>query len=179
MTRLTDELLMKNLKNGDTKSLGVLYERYKRILFTFFIRTIQDRDTSNDLLMETFERIYKYRNSYSGTKKARPWIFQIASNLTKDYYKKSGKLETIDKLKQEILMVQPELPDETKSRNRLLHAALYKLKPHQRNIINMYYLLEMTYEDIAINENISINNARIKVCRALKNLKELLKDSEL
>jgi len=43
----------------------------------------------------------------------------------------------------------------------------------------MYYLLEMTYEDIAINENISINNARIKVCRALKSLKELLKDSEL
>ncbi|WP_297692368.1 RNA polymerase sigma factor [uncultured Eudoraea sp.] len=179
MTGLTDEHLMTNIKNGDTKSLGVLYERYKNILFTFFIRTIQDYNASNDLLMETFERIYKYRSSYSATKKARPWIFQIASNLSKDYYKKWGKRQSIDKLKQEIIMIQPELPDETKSRDKLLHAALNKLKPPQRNIINMYYLLEMTYEDIAANENISINNARIKVCRALKNLKELLKDSEL
>jgi RNA polymerase sigma-70 factor (ECF subfamily) len=179
MTRLTDELLMTNLKNGDTKSLGVLYERYKSILFTFYVRTIQDHDSSKDLLMETFERIYKYRNSYNVKKKARPWIFQIASNLTKDYYKKTGKLQSIDKLKPEIFVVQPELPDETKSRDKLLQVALNKLKPPQRNIINMYYLLEMTYEDIAINEKVSINNARIKVCRALKNLKEVLKDSEL
>jgi RNA polymerase sigma-70 factor (ECF subfamily) len=174
-----DEILLDNLKRGEILSLGVLYERYKIKLFNYFLKTTKDYDISNDLLMETFERIYKYRNSYKSVKNVRPWIYQIASNLIKDHFKKSGKMKEIAEMKMEVITVIPDSEDDKKYRNKQLMVALGKLNPSERNIINMYYLLEMGYKDIAVNQDITENNARIKVCRALKKLKELLKYSEL
>ncbi|MBT8182594.1 MAG: RNA polymerase sigma factor [Eudoraea sp.] len=177
MTEVTDEILLDRLKKGDVNSLGVLYERYKTLFFNYFLRTTRDYDASSDLLMETFERIYKYSSSYRSIRKVRPWLFQIASNLTKDYFKKSKRLEVRVEMNSEIPADNPEFLIDNSYRNKQLLKAMGKLKPTERNIINMYYLLEMSYEEISICEDISINNARIKVCRALKKLKELLKDS--
>lgn len=179
MSDTTDEYLLEQLKNGNTKSLGVLYERNKTLLFNYFLRCTRDYDTSNDLLMETFERIFKYCHSYNSLKKVRPWIFQIATNVLKDTYKKSNQFGSIDESALKIKIVDPEESVHSTYRNKQLQEALLRLKPSQRNIVNMYYLLELSYEDIASTENISINNARIKVCRALKELKKLLKDCEL
>ncbi|NNK29547.1 MAG: sigma-70 family RNA polymerase sigma factor, partial [Flavobacteriaceae bacterium] len=45
--------------------------------------------------------------------------------------------------------------------------------------ITQYYLMEAPYSEIAVMENISVNTARIRVCRTLKQLKELLKNADL
>lgn len=179
MTDLTDESLLKTLCNGEIKSLGILYERYKGILHNYFFRVTGDQEASNDLLMATFERIYKYRQSYESRKKVRPWIFQIASNLIKDHYKKSKRWVSINTSHYKEKTMNTEVSMDRVARHKKLHKALHQLKPSQRNIISMYYLLEMSYQDISISENISVNNARIKICRSLKKLKEILKDSDL
>ncbi len=179
MIEISDETLFEKLKNGDINSLGTLYERYKNLLFNYFLRNTGNYDSSNDLVMETFERIFKYRYSFKSSKKVRPWIFQIASNLVKDYYKKSMNTKSINTIEIENNIVNPEISDDLQYRNKQIQKALKCLKPSQRNIINMYYLLEMSYKDIATSENTSINNVRIKVCRSLKKLNELLKDKEL
>ncbi|WP_422104447.1 RNA polymerase sigma factor [Winogradskyella sp.] len=179
MIEVKDEILLDRLKNGDVDSLGTLYERYKERLFNYFLRSTGNYEISNDLLMETFERVYKYRGSYKTQRKVRPWLFQIATNLLKDSYKKSTKFMPIDERISNLKVVKADEPTDVAYRNKQLEKALLRLKPKQRQIVNMYYLLEMSYEDIAIIESISINSVRIKVCRALKKLKELLKDSEL
>ncbi|RNC86257.1 MAG: RNA polymerase sigma factor [Winogradskyella sp.] len=182
MTELKDEVLLDNLKRGDVNALGKLYERYKTVLFNYFLRTVRDYDASNDLLMETFERVYKYRNSYQSSRKVRSWLFQIASNLTKDYFKKTKQSTAIGnswREHTETKTTESEISSDITYRNSALMRALNQLKPTERNLINMYYLLEMSYEDMATAEGITVNNARIKVCRALKRLKETLKDSEL
>ena len=179
MTSLTDEFLIKELCDGETKNLGIIYERYKVLLFNYFLRTTRDYDVSNDLLMETVERIYKYRFTYNPSKKVRPWLFQIASNLVKDFYNRSNKYVEISKTIYESPVMEAKLSLDSADRSKYLQKALETLKPANRNIINKYYLLEMSYEDIALSENISVNNARIKICRSLKKLKQLLKDSEI
>ena len=182
MTDLTDETLLDHLKRGDINALGVLYERYKTVLFNYFLRTTKDYDTSNDLLIETFERVYKYRKSYQSGRKVRSWLFQMASNLTKDYFKKTKQLQDLGKSwgsSKAISSDDSDIPSDIAYRHQQLQRALGQLKATDRELIHRYYLLEMPYEDIAKIENISINNARIKVCRALKTLKTLLKDCEL
>lgn len=179
MTELTDELLLQKLTKGDIQCLGVLYERYSKLLFNYFYRVTKEYDTSNDLLMETFERIYQYRHSYKLSRKVRPWIFQIGSNLIKDHFKKSSKTVSINESDIEQTSVKPENFSELSERQRKLQLAMGLLNPEQRNIITKYYLLEMSYEDIAEMENFTVNNARIKVCRALKKLRDLLKDRDI
>ena len=176
MTTVTDEILLENLKKGDINSLGLLYERYKTVLLNYFLRTIGDYDISNDLLMETFERVYKYRHSHKTSKKVRPWLYQIAANLTKDHFRKSKPLAITDEMNLETVKSTVEDVNDKTYKNQQLLNALNKLKPQERNILSMYYLLEMSYKDIAANENITVNNARIKVCRALKKLKDIAKE---
>ena len=60
----SDEILMSEVKAGNTEALGELYNRYKNTLFTYFLRASGDRAESNDLLMNTFERLYKYRKGF-------------------------------------------------------------------------------------------------------------------
>ncbi|WP_299519121.1 sigma-70 family RNA polymerase sigma factor [Winogradskyella sp.] len=179
MIEVKDEILLDRLKNGDIEILGTLYERYKKQIFNHFLRCTRDYDLSNDLLMETFERVYKYCHSFNLSKKVRPWIFQIAVNLLKDTYKTSNRFESIDKTKVTYTIEAQDTSIDESYKHKQLYNALDQLDPYQRNIISMYYLLEMSYEDIATTENMSINNARIKVCRSLKKLKEILKDLEL
>lgn len=177
MSSPTDEMLLQALKDGNAEGLGTLYERYKTLLYNFFLKSTQDKDLSSDLLMETFERVYRYRNSFDPNKKVRPWIFQIASNLVKDHYKKSKRISSVDVKNVENQVNAEDDSEDASIRSQLLKMALSQLKPSERSIVSMYYLLEMSYSDIAESEGITVNNARIKVCRALKKLNDLLKNS--
>lgn len=177
MTHPTDEMVLEELQNGNTVSLGILYERYKTLLFNYFLKVTTDRDVSSDLLMETFERVYKYRGSYKSKKKVRPWLFQIASNLINDYYRTTNPLVAVDSVKVVDESDIPQYAGDASERTRLLQQAMNELKPDQRNMVTMYYLLEMSYNEIALAEGITVNNARIKICRSLKRLNTLLKHS--
>lgn len=175
----SDEILMSEVKAGNTEALGELYNRYKNTLFTYFLRASGDRAESNDLLMNTFERLYKYRKGFKEEATFRPWCYQIANNLLKDHFKRE---------KRHTKMTEARYPDDeskllTKPDNvnayNVLYKALDKLKPRDKRIITQYYLLGSAYSEIAIMENISVNTARIRVCRTLKKLRELLKNTDL
>lgn len=173
----TDEALITKLKAGEVRSLGILYERYKSLLYNYFVRTTQDEDASNDLIMEVFERVYRYSGSFKLGQKFRPWIYQIANNLIKDHFKKIGRSVSLDSSKTEMQTNEMVVPGEALEQQKLLMTAMARLNPSERNIINMYYLLEMGYEEIAAVENMTVNTARIHVCRGLKKLHTILKDS--
>ena len=176
MQQKSDEILMADVKAGDTEALGELYERYRTQLFTYFLRASGDRNVSNDLMMNTFERIYKYRRGYKETAPFRPWFFRIANNLIKDHFKFRKRYTDVDSSD---INLQESVPVEMGNERRRypeLYRALDKLKPRDRRIITQYYLLELPYKDIALMEDISVNTARISVCRTLKQLNSLLKN---
>lgn len=178
MQQKSDEILMADVKAGDTEALGVLYERYRTQLFTYFLRASGDRNASNDLMMNTFERIYKYRRGYKESAPFRPWFFRIANNLIKDHYKFRKRYKDVDS--REINLQESE-PLEMVHEHHLypeLYWALDKLKPRDRRVITQYYLLELPYNEIALLEDISVNTARIRVCRTLKELNSLLKPQQ-
>ncbi|TVQ73386.1 MAG: RNA polymerase sigma factor [Balneolaceae bacterium] len=87
----SDKALMMQVKNGDLDALGVLFERYHHRLFGFFYRLTSRRDISADLVQDVFERILRYRTSYTGNGDFATWLFQIARNRHADHYRKMEK----------------------------------------------------------------------------------------
>ncbi len=171
-----DEILMQRLQEGITSNLGVLYTRYKIVLLNYFINVTQDYQVSNDLLMELFERIYKYRNSFDPSKKFKSWLYQMSNNLLKDHFKKSSRLKSIDTFQEEEAYEEDfELQQNFKT--ELLKKAMAQLPVSERKVISMYYLLEIPYCEIAQIEGASVNSIRIRVCRALKNLNTIITNS--
>ncbi len=167
---------MAQVKADNPDALGELYERYKSRLITFFLRLTGNKAVSNDLLMNTFERIHKYRKSYREESSFRSWCFQIANNLTKDHFKSQGQQTKLmdDQGIEGLSLVEDSA--EVESSHRRLYAALNKLSDLDKRIVTQYYLLELPYSEIAVMEEITVNTARIRVCRALKQLKKDLKD---
>ena len=179
MKQISDDILMEKIKGGEVDPLGILYDRHKDTLFNYFLRTTYNYEASNDLLMDTFERVYKYRHTFKQGHTFRPWLYRITNNLIKDHFKKTSKSGTLEHLSQSLTDESSDKVFDLKNDQELLYAAMQQLPPRERSIINMYYLLEFPYESIAEIENISINTARIIVCRGLKKLNQLLKKAGL
>ncbi len=89
---ISDKALMLKVKAGDIDKLGLLYERYNKSLFGFFLRMSGSTEVSEDLVQTVFYRILEKRRQYKGKGKFTSWMYQIAHNLWSDSYKKNKRL---------------------------------------------------------------------------------------
>lgn len=178
MDSTSDNILMMQVKNGDLEQLGLLFERYHRRLFGFFYRLTSRRDLSSDLVQDVFERILKYRNSYTGDGEFSSWIFRIARNLYSDYFHRTqltGENENPDEPrnfleKGEFLQHDVENADE----RMLLEQALERLDPEKKQALILSRIEGFRYREIAEIMECSESLVKVRVFRGLKELKEIV-----
>lgn len=87
----SDRELMKNVLAGDLKAFECLVDRYKVKLLNLILRMLSNREESEDILQETFLRVYRERESYDFSYQFSTWIYTIALNLTRNELRKRKK----------------------------------------------------------------------------------------
>ena len=166
---------MIRVKNGDLDFLGLLFERYHKMLFTFFYRIHSSSEISEDLVQNVFMRIMKYRKGFNGEGSFKVWMFHIARNVSHDHFKsqkRRGFTEDLENWNERITDYQENLENEEKDLQlSLLKKALHHLEPEKQELIVMSKLEGMKYRDIAELYNVTEGNIKIRVFRALKDLK--------
>ena len=75
-----DRELMLRVRGGDQAAFEALYARYSRPLVNFFYRLTWDRSFSEDLMQETFLRLWRFRKRYKPSGKFTTYLFQIGKN---------------------------------------------------------------------------------------------------
>ena len=85
---MTDEQLMSLVKAGRLDYLNELFQRYSKRIYNYFLKSTLEKADSDDLTQDLFIRVMKYRKSYKEGNSVQFWIFQIARNMVKDYFKK-------------------------------------------------------------------------------------------
>lgn len=179
MDSIPDKALMLKVKEGDLDKLGLLFERYNQRLYRFFYRMTHRRDISEDLVQGVFERILKYRHSYTNNGSFSTWIFQIARNLQIDHYKNSqtnDKLDDVidwDQLEGEDL--EPQKDQQQKEKLKQLQRALDQLDDTKKQTLILSRFEGFKYEEIAEIMNCSESAVKVRVFRALNELEELIK----
>src|SRR5664279_2182332 len=83
MTEPSDESLMSLFQQGNEPAYALLVQRYKDELTNFSRRFLGDRDEADDVVQETFVRVWRSRGSYTPAARFSTWIYTIASNLAK------------------------------------------------------------------------------------------------
>ncbi len=176
MESISDNALMVKVKKGDLDKLGLLFERYKKILFGFFYNINHDASLSEDLVQNTFMRILKYRNGFKGDGEFKVWMFHIARNVSHDHFRKNKMKETDD-----VESWSDRLGDNAKNRDEdimhnedmlMLQAAMRKLDREKREVLTMSKLEGMKYKQIGEVLSCSEGAVKVKVFRALQALKE-------
>ena len=141
----TDEELMQLVVDRNTDAFKVLYERYEVAIFNFLHRYTGNIGLAQDLLQETFTRIWFAAHSFNSEKgKFKTWLFTISLNITRSEMKKKqysfSYLDITEMNSTEAGLVQPkqEQPDKTVENLELqesIQHGLSNLQPFFREVI--------------------------------------------
>lgn len=82
-----DSQLMIRVAKGDKDALCKLIDSWERPLGGFIYRYVQNKEATCELVQETFVRVYEARDRFKSDMKFSSWLFKIASNLCKNYYR--------------------------------------------------------------------------------------------
>lgn len=172
MNSLTDNALMLKVKAGDLDRMGLLFERHYKPLFGFLYRMTTDKEGSEDMVQNVFLRMLKYRHTFTGNGEFRTWMYHLARNVLNDYHKRSKR--QADRLDLEFSEVADEAPENTMNKEEqvyLLNRALNRLSEENREILVLSRYQELAYREIAQILNISEANVRVRIHRAMAQLK--------
>ena len=173
-----DAVLMQRLQAGDVDAFQILYERYHGAVFGFLLRSLADRQAAEDLVQETFLRVFVRRQAYRPTAAFRTWLFAIARNLLIDRFRKaSGNTEAKDAGVLETLPAPEASPLERAEARELaprLAAAVRQLPSSQREILLLSRFAGLSHDEVAAVTGASPQAVRVALHRALRRLREQL-----
>jgi RNA polymerase sigma-70 factor (ECF subfamily) len=169
----TDTELMIQVRNGEIGKLGVLFERHHRPLYAFFVRLTGSRPLAEDLVQEVFVRLLKYRHTFRGGEFS-PWIFRLARNAAADHYARRRPEDPLPEDGNEPVSGQPlvsetVVQDEQQAR---LRVALGRLTPEKRELLLLARFELLPYEEIARLLDTTVGAVKVRVHRALKDLRQ-------
>jgi RNA polymerase sigma factor (sigma-70 family) len=161
------------VRAGDIEKLGVLFERYYARLFEFLCRMTGNAAASEDLVQDVFLRMLKYRRSFGEDSEFRAWMYQIARNVRSDFFAKNRTTDMSPEIAE--LAGSPFTQHDAAEREQhseLLARALMALPEDKREILVLARYQEMKYEEIASLLGIEINAFKVRVHRAMAELRD-------
>ncbi|RLB57283.1 MAG: hypothetical protein DRJ42_00870 [Deltaproteobacteria bacterium] len=171
----TDEELMAAYVGGDHAAFRVLFDRYAPMLLRMARRRLSSEEEAREVVQQTFFQLNRARNDFRQGAKLRPWVVTIAMNLVREHYRKRGRRKEAS-LEAAIHTVGVEQTDtlEEQERAQQLRTALAQLPESQRTVIELHWLQEMPFSEVAKVVGAKEGAVRVRAHRAYKKLKELL-----
>jgi RNA polymerase sigma factor (sigma-70 family) len=130
-----------------------------------------DADIANDLLQETFLKVWQNLDKFRNKSLISTWIYRIAVNTCLTHLR-SEKRQAKDELTENIIETKAEEFSEKNEQVALLYKCISKIEQNDRLIITMV-LDELPYGEIADISGISEGNLRVKIHRIKQKLTEL------
>lgn len=181
MEALTDNALMIKVKDGHLDTLGLLFARYRKPLFGFFYGLNKNAELSEDLVQNVFYRILKYRYLFRGDGDFKTWMFHIARNVNNDNFRKN-KLrhkESVENWQDRLSTNENRITEFQKEEElQLLAIAMDKLPEEKREILLLSKYQDKKYKEIGEILGCSEGAVKVKVFRALQELKAVYTELE-
>lgn len=156
----SDEDLMTGYQNGSIAAFDELYARHAGRVYGFILSRLRNKDLSDDVFQTVFYKLHKFKSSYDPKYPFLAWLFTLTRNTLADFYRKRSRIhETADA---EILKRTAAPEREERS---LPH--LKGLNQREELAINLRYLEEKTFTEIAEELSTSANNVRKLISRAV------------
>jgi RNA polymerase sigma-70 factor (ECF subfamily) len=168
-----DAALMTEVAAGSEIAFTVLVRRHQNSLLNFFTRMGALSDCE-DLVQETFVRLFRYRDRYRPTARFTALLYHLARNVWADRGRKAMRFERLTSGLRAESEISSE-PDFARPGERLdVDAALQKLSPKLREVIVLNVYQRLRYQEIADALEIPLGTVKSRINLALAALKEIL-----
>ena len=183
LKNLSDEDVILALQEGRMECYDELVRRYKDRLFSFINQMVRNGQLSEDILQDTFIRLYQHRMSYRTIARFSTWIYTIAANLVRSQMRKLSRMTTVDLEPRESGERAIELPDGArpvdeqvagKMTVEKVRAAMDLLPDEFREVIILREIEELSYEEIVEVLELPLGTVKSRINRARTQLRDML-----
>ncbi|MDX1438634.1 MAG: RNA polymerase sigma factor [Rubricoccaceae bacterium] len=174
----SDHALIEAFQQGDEFAFAALYNRYKGPVFAFCVKMLLDRAAAQDVMQETFARVYENRQRLLNAASFKSWLFTIARNQCLNTIRRN---ERHVPLHPEIH--EPANPGEATPFGKLLKAEqielvnkfLTQLSPEYREVLVLREYQNLSYDEIAAVTRNTVSSVKSRLFKARRKLGEFLK----
>lgn len=171
-----DHALMRQVQQDDFEAFEKLVDRYKGRLVNVITRMLNDQAEAEDLVQETFLRVWTHRQDYDFSYCLSTWIYTIALNLAKNELRKHRKFKFFNLI--EMAEKGIEIPDPKMGPSALGHMldqAIATLPAKYKTAFLLRDVEQMSYEEVAQILGVPLGTVKSRVNRARAVLKDELK----
>lgn len=176
----SDATLVDLASAGDQQAFEYLFARYKDALMHLFEQRLDEKTMASDLLQETFIKVYLHINDYSKAYTFGQWVYSIARNTLVDHLRRKSGDVLLDERFRTPLATTPS-PEESVIINQTrahFYNALEELSPEYRQVIEMRFIEEYSYEEIAEKLGRPLNTIKTQIRRARATICKMILDKE-
>jgi len=172
---LRDNIVIKELKSSTTqeKAFKTLVEKYKERLYWHIRRIVLDHDDADDVLQNTFIKVYRNIQSFKEDSAIYTWMYRIATNEALSFLQKRAKFYDTTSQELQQKMIENIKADEYFDGDEIqlkLQEAISTLPEKQRIVFNMKYFEELKYEDMSAILETSVGALKASYHHAVKKI---------
>lgn len=184
----TDEHeLVKKFKSGDQHAFDLLVSQNKRKLYSAIYRMTRNHQVTDELLQETFLKLWTSIDKYDEAYPFYPWLYRIAVNNTINHLRKEKKRSRDSSLEEEMedrFMQpadgknphEPEVAFVRKERDTIILEALQQVSPTYRAALVLRVFQGLSYKEIGDVLECTVGTVMSRLNRARSQMKDLLQD---
>lgn len=170
-----DFLLIQRMKHGDENAFDVFVRKHYEEILKYCSYHCLDTSYAEDLTQETFLHFFKKLSDYRYMEKTRNYLYTIAGNLCRDYYKKT-KESLLEEQSREIQNSLQHSETENILNKITLETALCNLPDELREVIVLYYFQELKLTEISSALQIGLPLVKYRIKQAKMRLEKLLRE---
>jgi RNA polymerase sigma factor (sigma-70 family) len=160
-------------KSGDVKHLGTLFKRYSGVILGVCMKYLKNHAEAEDAVMEIFEKLHldlkRTEIDYF-----RGWLYTVARNHCLMKLRKAGLDVEFPEDLPPIAATEDDFDVEKEASLQQLEQALPHLKDEQRQCIDLFYLQEKSYKQVAVETGFTLNEVKTHIQNGKLNLKKLM-----
>ncbi|WP_435353526.1 RNA polymerase sigma factor [Emticicia sp. SJ17W-69] len=175
---IAEEELVSLLKNKDQKGFNILYNNYSGALFGVVNKIVQSNDDANDLLQDTFLKIWRNIDYYDASKGSIfTWMMNIARNLAIDRVRSADFRDSSQNISMEDNVIY-QIDNEYQTVQDIdaigLQKVVEKLRPEYKQLIDLVYYKGYTQAEVSEEFGIPLGTVKTRIKAAVGSLRAML-----
>ncbi len=182
MILLEEKLFLETLINPKTQNIAFkqLVQRYQKPLYYHIRNIVLNHDDTDDVLQNTFIKVFSNIEKFKGDSKLYSWMFRIATNESLTFIEQRAKKQGISNVELQqkaILSLESDVYFEGNEIQIKLQKAIATLPEKQQLVFKMKYFEDMKYENISEILDTSVGGLKANYHHAVKKIEEYLKNN--
>lgn len=178
-----DKKLIADYLQGDSEAFALLIQRNLKLVYRFVFRMVVDPQDAEEITQDTFVKFWRNAKKFNPEQNFRTWLLSIAHNTAIDLLRKRKSFVFSDFDTEEGMSMEESIPDPEPlpveiliqaEEKKLLDDALAKLSLVHRGVLILHYQEQLTFNEIGLILNKSLNTVKSHHRRALAAMRKIL-----